>query len=133
MKWFSLYSLWAYLVGIAEVWGLIILSGGPPAFANNSPISGLAFFSTKHFVISERVLFHFGTKPEISKFSREERLDSRVAKEVVLVSVQFHGGFSIALGFAFSKLFVSCKKKYVSTKSLCFKIKNILTTQKRML
>lgn len=68
-------------------------SGGPPAFANNSSVSGLAFFSTKHFVISECVLFHFGTKPEVSKFSREKRLDSRVAKEVVLVSVQFHGGF----------------------------------------
>jgi len=89
MKRFSSYSLWAYLLGAAQVWGLMILSGGPPAFANNSSASGLAFFSTEHFVISECVLFHFGMKPEISKFSREKRLDSRVAKEVVLVRVQF--------------------------------------------
>lgn len=44
---------------------------GPPAFANNSSVSGLAFFFTKHFVISEHVLFQSGTKPEVSKFSRE--------------------------------------------------------------
>lgn len=51
MKWFLSYSFGAYLVGAAKVWGLTILSGGPPAFANNSSVSGLAFFSTKHFVI----------------------------------------------------------------------------------
>ena len=88
----------------------MILSGGPPAFANNSSVSGLAFFSTKHFVISERVLFHFGTKPEVSKFSREKRLDSSVGKEVVLVSVQFHGGFLLLWFFSFSKLFVMQKE-----------------------
>lgn len=87
MKWFSSYSLWAYLVGAGEVWGLMILSGGPPAFTNNSSVGGLTFFSTKHFAISERALFRFETKPELSEFSRVKRLDSRTAKEVGQCSI----------------------------------------------
>lgn len=117
MKSFS-YSLWVYLVGTAEVWGLVILSGGPPVFANNSSVSRLAFFSTKHFVISECVLFHFGTKPEVSKFSREKRLDSRVAKEVVLVSAQFHRGFLLLWFFHFQNYLCHAKRN-MSAQKVC--------------
>lgn len=110
----------------------MIFCGGPPAFGSNSSVGRLAFFSTKHFVISEHVLFHFGTKPEMSKISKEKRLDSRVAKDLVLVSVQFHRGFLLLWGFFIFRT-VSCKKKYDSIRSLCFKIEHILTTRKRML
>lgn len=88
-----LLFLVGYLADAAELWDLMILSRGPPAFVNTRSISGLAFFSTKHLVIAAHVLFHSRAKPEVSEFSREKRLDNRVAKEVVLVSVEFQGGF----------------------------------------
>lgn len=65
-----LVSLSSWCGRMAGVWGLLILSGGPPAFANNSSVSGLVFFSTKHFVISEHVLFHF--VPKVSKIFQRD-------------------------------------------------------------
>lgn len=65
------------------------------------------------------VLFHFVIKPEVPKFSREMKLDSRVAKEAVLVCVQFSGGFLLLWFFFNFQNYFCHAKRNMSAQKVC--------------